>query len=95
MNSLILPESDDIYRFAWAVWHNLGNGFTREVYVDALELELFDAAAPYQREQRISIYYKNILLPHAYMADFIVHDKIVLLVASRAYITHADKREIA
>jgi GxxExxY protein len=91
----ILPESEDIYRYAWEVWHNLGNGFTREVYVDALEMELCDAAAPYQREQQIPIYYKDILLPHTYTADFIVHEKIILIVASQLDITAADKREIA
>jgi GxxExxY protein len=94
MNSYFIPESDEIYRFAWNVWHRLGNGVSREIYADALELEFFDAGVPYQRDQHIPVYYKNILLPHDYMADFIVRDKIVLRIAAGADITEADKREI-
>jgi GxxExxY protein len=94
MNSYFIPESDEIYRFAWSVWHRLGNGVTREIYADALELEFFDAGVPYQRDQHIPVYYKNILLPHDYMADFIVRDKIVLRIAAGADITETDKREI-
>jgi GxxExxY protein len=91
----MLAETGDIYRFAWEVWHKLGNGFTREIYADALELEFLDAETPFERDRHIPIYYKNTLLPHAYTADFIVRDKIVLLVASQLNITDFDKREIA
>jgi GxxExxY protein len=94
VNSYFIHESDEICHLAWAVWHKLGNGFTREVYADALELEFTDAGIPYQREQSVPIFYKNIVLPHTYTADFIVHDKIVLRVASQCDITETEKREI-
>jgi GxxExxY protein len=89
-----MPQSDEICRLAWAVWHKLGNGFTRDIYADALETELLDAGVPFRRNQSVPIYYKDILLPHSYTADFVVDDKIILRVAARKEINEDENRVI-
>jgi len=56
----------------------LGMGFKEIVYKDALEYELRSKKINFIREKEFKIQYKEIILPHRYYADFIIHDKIVL-----------------
>lgn len=59
--------------------HNiLGKGFSEAVYADALEYELKTHGVPYAREARFSIYYKDHMLAHQYVADFVIEEKIIL-----------------
>ncbi|GHV19813.1 hypothetical protein FACS189494_02300 [Spirochaetia bacterium] len=95
MKSYYHTKSDQICYLAWAVWHNLGNGFSREIYADALEREFIEAGVPYRRNHNIPVYYKDILLPHSFTADFLVHDKIILRVAGQTEITETQWREVA
>ena len=60
------------------VHKQLGKGFNEIVYGDALEIELIDNNLKYSREQKFDITYKGNLLPHKYLADFIIDDKIIL-----------------
>jgi GxxExxY protein len=56
----------------------LGMGFKEIVYKDALEIEFQSHQIPYIREKKFTIEYKGKMLPHKYIADFIVYDKIIL-----------------
>jgi GxxExxY protein len=94
MTSFYHLESDKICYLAWAVWHKLGNGFSREIYADALEIEFTNAGVPFKRAVEVPIYYKDKLLPHTYTADFVVFDKIVLRVQAKHDITEANQREM-
>ena len=47
-------------------------------YGDALEIEFIDNNLKYSREKKFGIIYKGNILPHKYLADFIVYDKIIL-----------------
>ena len=59
--------------------HNmLGKGFSEVVYKDALEIEFKNRNVSYLREESYEIIYKNIKLPHFYIADFVIYDKIIL-----------------
>jgi GxxExxY protein len=95
MKTYHLAESDRICGLAWEVWHNLGSGFTREIYADALEQEFIGAGIPYRREQNIPVYYKDILLPHSFTAEFLVYDKIILGVQAQKEITETEWRRVA
>lgn len=61
-----------------AVHRELGGGFTEIVYKDALEYELTLRNIPFQREVRYQVYYKDIILPHEYIADFVIFNEIIL-----------------
>jgi GxxExxY protein len=64
----------------------LGKGFLEVVYKDAFEYELKSRGIPYEREKKYSITYKNICLPHCFFADFVIKDKIILEIKSKARI---------
>ncbi|WP_317197470.1 GxxExxY protein [Polaribacter gangjinensis] len=79
MNSLIYKqESYNIIGVCMEVHKELGKGFSENVYGDALEIELINAGVNYKREVKFNISYKENLLPHFYVADFIIENKIVL-----------------
>jgi GxxExxY protein len=73
-------ESDAIVQCAKNVQYHLGNCFTRDVYMDALELEFAEAELPFARDVPVPVYYKDRLLSNTYRADFLVRDKIIVMV---------------
>jgi GxxExxY protein len=60
------------------VHNELGHGFLEIVYKDALELVLNQDQILYEREKGYYVYFRNILLPHKFYADFVVFGKIIL-----------------
>jgi GxxExxY protein len=79
MTELIYKEeSYDIIGKCMEVHNNLGPGFLEIVYKDALEYEFRKTEIPFEREKEYEVNYKDIVLPHKFYADFVVHDKIIL-----------------
>ena len=64
------------------VHNNLGAGFLEIVYKDALEYEFQNANIPFEREKQYLVNYKEIVLPHKFVADFVIYNKIILEVKS-------------
>ncbi|WP_293788987.1 GxxExxY protein [uncultured Pedobacter sp.] len=83
-------ETDLIINAAIAVHKELGNGFLEIVYKDALCIELDGRGYFYEREKFYPVYYKEVLLPHSFYADFIVFDSIVLEIKSKSGIANED-----
>ncbi|GHV23821.1 hypothetical protein FACS189494_12030 [Spirochaetia bacterium] len=77
-------ETEMLAKCARNIQHFLGNGFTRDIYMDALEWEFKHFSVPYSRNVQIPVFYgpDKEILPHKYTADFIIYDKIVVLVRS-------------
>jgi GxxExxY protein len=48
--------------------------------MDALELEFAEAGLPFARDVPVPVYYKDRLLPSTHRADFLVKDKIIVMV---------------
>ena len=71
-------ESYQIIGKCMEAHNNLGAGFAEVVYKDALEYEFKKANIPYQRELKYEVNYKGTILPHYFVADFVVMDKIIL-----------------
>ena len=61
-----------------AVHRELGCGFLEAVSREALAIELQERGIPYVREARLSIRYRNRLLPVSYIADFICYDEVIV-----------------
>lgn len=79
MNELIYKEeSYKIIGACMEVHNELGKGFSKIIYSDALEIEFNNNKIPYSREERFNITYKNNTLPHYYFADFVINNKIIL-----------------
>jgi GxxExxY protein len=78
MDLLYENETYKIIGASMEVHKELGTGFLEAVYQEALEKELALQNIPFKREVILPIYYKNILLQKAYIADFICYDKIIV-----------------
>ena len=61
----------------------LGTGFSEIVYKDAMEYEFKQSGILYEREKQLNIQYKEIVLQHAFCADFLVFDKIIIEVKAQ------------
>jgi GxxExxY protein len=71
-------ETYAIIGAAMEVHNNLGPGFLEAVYQEAFEIELKLQNIPYEREKKLSIYYKGNKLKKEYSADFFCFEKIIV-----------------
>jgi GxxExxY protein len=79
MSLIILKEeSSQLVGICMEIHRELGMGFKEIVYKDALEYEFKSKKINFKREKEFKIQYKDIILPHRYYADFIIHDSIIL-----------------
>jgi GxxExxY protein len=59
--------------------HNFfGKGCSEVIYKDALEVELKNHGLSYEREVKYTVEYKGKVLPHYFVADFVVNGEIIL-----------------
>jgi GxxExxY protein len=85
---------DEVYSIigaAMEVYNTLGDGFLEPVYQEALEIEFGKRQIPFIQQKEISIRYKDIPLKKAYVADFLVYEK--LIVEIKAVNDLADREE--
>ena len=71
-------ESYKIIGILFEVHKNLGRGFSKIVYKDALEYEFKINNIDFEREKEYVVSYKNTILKHKFYADFVLFDKIIL-----------------
>ena len=76
-------ETNLIINAAIEVHKDLGCGFLEIVYKDALCIELESRGYHYERGKHYPVYYKDILLPHSFYADFMVFDSVILEIKSK------------
>ena len=72
------PQTYAIIGAAMAVHRELGCGFLEAVSREALAVELQERGIPFVREARLSIRYRNRLLPVSYVADFICYNEVIV-----------------
>jgi len=70
------------------VHRELGHGFPEIVYRDALEILFRQGNVFYEREKEYPVFFRGILLPHKFFADFVLLDKIILEVKCVSYLTN-------
>ena len=78
-------ESELVFQCAMKVQRKLGNCLTKTIYMDALEFEFQQAGLRVRRDIDLAIFYEDddggrFRLAHSYPADFIVEDKILVIV---------------
>ena len=71
-------ETYNIIGAAMEVHKQLGCGFTEKVYQDALERELQLRSIPYQREARMQVTYKGVMLDSEFVPDFVCYGHIIV-----------------
>jgi GxxExxY protein len=73
----LAEETFEIIGICMEVHRILGKGLLEIVYKDAIEYELNLKGISYEREKVYKIEYKEIVLPHHFVADFVINNIIV------------------
>lgn len=89
-NFPLKEETDMVIGIGIEIHKILGHGFLEIVYKDAYEFEFRRRMTIYEREKEFSIVYKNIVLPHKFIADFVILGKIILEVKAKDGIPDED-----
>lgn len=73
-------ESYEIVGLCMEVHKILGKGHNDSLYKDAVEYELVHNSIPYVKRKKFRVKYKDVILPHVYVTDFIIYGKILLVI---------------
>jgi GxxExxY protein len=76
-------ETRQIIGICMEIHRVLGRGFSEIVYKDALQYELSQRNIRFEREKVFKVNYKEIVLPHSFVADFVIFDKVILEVKAK------------
>lgn len=92
---MLKEETYKLIGLCMKVHRKLGLGFLEAVYKDALEYEFTKWDIPFDRELEFEIIYDGAVLPHRYIADFVLYDSIILEIkASKDGLSKAHKAQI-
>ena len=76
------------------VHNELGNGFLKPVYQEALEEEFKIQGIPYVREKLLPVMYKGKQLKKEYYADFVCYDDIIVELKSVSVLSKPHKAQV-
>ena len=85
--SKIIPICIEVHRI-------LGPGLFESVYEEALAFEFEQAGIKFKRQEPISVPYKTTVLGVAFIADFIIEDKLILELKSIEAIGPVQKKQV-
>jgi GxxExxY protein len=91
------PFQEETYKLigvCMEVHRNLGKGFLEVVYKDALQYELRKMNIGFEREKKFEIAYKDIILPHYYIADFVAFGKIIIEVKAQENVAENHYKQV-
>ena len=86
-------ESYLIIGASMEVHKKLGCGFLESVYSEALELEFKKADIPYEREEKLPVFYEEKPLNKYFRADFVCYNSIIIELKSSKYFVDADRQQ--
>ena len=75
---MLEKEGYEVMGAAFEVYNTLGFGFLEEVYQKSLEVELGRRRIPFQAQQELVLYYKDVLLDKRYIADLVAYQGIIV-----------------
>jgi GxxExxY protein len=76
----------EIIGICMEIHRTLGRGFNEIVYKDALQYEFQLKNLHFERERKYEVKYKGIILPHAYYADFVFDNKIIIEIKAQQFV---------
>ena len=79
---------------AITVHRRVGPGCLESAYTPCLALELVRCALDFRREVALTLRYDELVIPRAYLADFIVEECVVVEVKAVANTTERDRRQL-
>lgn len=72
----------------------LGHGLKETVYQDALEIEFELRNIPFEREKQYKVVYKDRVLKHYFVADFVCFNKIILELKAVGVLHSANEKQV-
>ena len=93
-NEIKDKETYAVIGAAMNVHRELGCGFLEVVYQEALEREFQYLNIPYQRECKLSIFYREKELSAYYKADFVCYGKIIVELKALSQLTGTEKAQV-
>ena len=76
------------------VYYKLGIGFLEPIYQAALAIEVNGRGAPYVREPKIEVVYKDVPLNKTYRPDFVCFDEIIVELKTQFRLTGVEEAQI-
>jgi GxxExxY protein len=86
--------SKQIIGCAITVHRRIGPGCLESAYTPCLALEFSKASLDYRREVALALRYDELVIPRAYLADFVVEESIVVEIKAVATVTERDRRQL-
>ena len=77
-----------------AVHRRVGPGCLESAYHPCMALELYRRRLDFRREVALTLRYDELIIPRAYLADFIVEESIVVEIKAVATLTARDARQL-
>ena len=94
MSSILQQElTGSIIKIFFDVYNDLGYGFLKRVYQNALYFELKANGFHVEAQKKIKVYYKEIEVGD-YYADIIVNDLVILELKAQEYIVEANEFQL-
>jgi len=88
---------DEVYAIVgsmFEVYKTLGTGYLEAVYQEALAIEFTSRGIPFEREHRLSIYYKDVILEKWYAPDFVCFGQIILELKVMSRLTNIEVAQL-
>ena len=94
MNEIFKQEGYNLIGAAIEVYNQMGAGFLEEVYQECLEIELNLRGIGYERQPRLSIFYKKNSLNKCYIPDLYVYNGIIVELKAIKHLTDIEVAQI-
>jgi len=86
--------SGKIIGCAITVHKRIGPGCLESAYAPCLALEFYKAGLDFRREVALTLRYDELVIPRAYIADFIVEAVVIVEIKAVAATTARDRRQL-
>jgi GxxExxY protein len=80
-------EGYDFMAAAFEVYNDMGNGYTEDIYQEALELELVDRKISFTAQAELTIHYKGKPLRKKFRPDLLVFNDLVVELKAASTLT--------
>lgn len=87
-------EGYDFMGAAFEVYNDMGNGYTEDIYQEAIELELSDRNISFAAQSELTIHYKGKPLRKKFRPDLMVSDHIVVELKAVSAITSEHEAQL-
>jgi GxxExxY protein len=87
-------EGYDFMAAAFEVYNDMGNGYTEDIYQEALELELTDRKLPFQSQAELSIRYKGKPLKKKFRPDLLIFSDLVVELKAASALTSEHEAQL-